>query len=63
MVTGFSSPVTETHGESMKSRDGFDTQTSFHKDKPILGCHFDIALMHKYHFLKSIGETQLFELK
>ena len=48
MVTGFSSPITETHGGSMNSRHGFDTQTSFYKDKPTLGYHFDIALMHKY---------------
>ena len=25
----------------------------FYKNKPISGCHFDIALMHKYHFVKS----------
>ena len=50
MVTGFSSPITETHG-------GLDTQTSFYKEKAILGCHFDVALMHKYHFLKSRRNT------
>ena len=37
----------------MDSRHGFATQISFYKDRPILGCHFDIALMHKSHFLKS----------
>ena len=48
----FFSPLL-THGGSMDSRHGFATQTSLYKDKPILGCHFGIALMHKYHFLKS----------
>ena len=37
----------------MNSRHGFATQISFYKDKSILGCHYDIALMHKYHCLKS----------
>ena len=37
----------------MNSRHGFATQISFYKDKPISGCHFDIALIYKYHFLKS----------
>ena len=37
----------------MNSRHEFDARISFYKDKPILGCHFDVALMHKYHFLKS----------
>ena len=29
----------------------------FYTNKPISGCHFDIALMHKYHFVKSRRNT------
>ena len=58
MVTGFSSSIFETHGgpKAKNSRCGFDTQLTFFKDKSTSGCHFDLALMHKY---QSIGETPL----